>query len=243
MLASSSNAHSRIDLIRTPTEVYLQRDCFCFLQMNINGVNNSQGKIKATLPPRDVPDGCMKKNTVSAKAAAVENANKHEGRHNLADKATDPQFELTHFMVDNRPSYYNCNYTVAKIPDRAVPQDDAKLYVASKGLPQPEIVDDKDIDSVEDTQEAVEEMEEGSDDGSSFFLASQGGLYCEENDGSVEKTQRRAARQVRKSSGAPEFGDELAATTTRLFQDKSKQYQEKLNRLCFEALHVQGFYF
>lgn len=189
MLSSFSSVPGRIDIIRTPTEVYVQRDCFCLLQMHIKEVNNSQGKIKAKSNSRDVPDGCMKKNTVSAKKTIVVSDNKHQNHHNLAEKLTDPQAKLPPSMSGNQACYYHCLHTLAKLPDRAVEEDDKKLYVSANGLPQPEIVDAKDIDSVEDTQEEVEEIEEGSDDGSSFFRAGKSLFNEKEIDGYFKKAE------------------------------------------------------
>jgi len=233
MLSSFSSAPARTDLIRTPTEVFVQRDCFCFMQRNINGIINTEGKVKPKNNVRDVPAGCMKKNTASAKTVCVSDT-KSQPHFRYAES----QSAFEHVKNNNVICFFKYPETIAKIPEKRVDEDNANLSASSMAVPSHEIIDDKEVDSVEDTEEAVEEMGEGSDDGSGFFRVYQNRFDEEENGGFSQKAQRYgAARQDVKIAAAAEHRYDLATPTMGRAENKSYA-AEKL----IKALHAGLFF-
>lgn len=251
MLPSSGNVPARTDLVRSPTDVFLERDCFCLIQIHINGVFNSAGKIKSICNIQQVPPGCMKNNMVSARAVDTTDSASAVDAHDLAKNldARDNTLPIRHNPVENpnpvalikdeyRPCFFKCHDKFAKMPERVAQFDDEKLYVTAKGVKRHEIVDHNEIESIENTEEVVEEMEEGSDDESGFFPGSQDRFCIEENDRFGKKTPRPgAARQSFKVAVPAEFNDDLATPATGPYEIKRK-YQEKLIKLMMKALHA-----
>ncbi|MGP3591546.1 hypothetical protein [Vagococcus sp. WN89Y] len=201
------------------------------MQRNINGVINTTGKIKSKNHSPDVPDGCMKKNTASAKTTGT-GFIKPEHRHVHEDS---PGI-FTNFKNQSKICFYKCTETVVKQPEKMIDQDDAKLYASSQEFTPHEIVDDKDdVEPVEDSEDAVEEMGEGSDDGSGFFLGYQNRVCNEKDERVGQKTQRHdPPRQGGKVAVPAECRSELAAPAVGSAENKP-QYQEKLK---FKALYL-----